>query len=291
MALRYPEILSLASPPVEIAYSRRDAMLYALSVGAGGEGLEGGELPLVYEKDMRVLPTLATNLLLQDNSLIDDAGIDFRMVLHSEQRLRVLRPLPPEGRMVVRTRIAHVADKGADKGAVVDIEHAIADAASGDAHALVTLTLFCRGDGGFGGPSQSAQPAHEVPDRPADRTLDLRTASNQAALYRLVLGEDNPLHIDPDFARQVGFDRPILHGLCTYGFACRAVVQAWCNGDPARVHSFDVRFAAPFHPGETLTTRMWCDGSLISFECLSAERGVTVLRNGRCEISETEEAG
>lgn len=284
MALRYPEILSLASPAAEIAYTRRDAMLYALSVGVGNDGLGEDELRFVYEKDLRVVPTLAANLLPQGSSLVAELGVDFRKVLHSEQRLRIHRPLPTEGRMTVRSRVAHVADKGKDKGAVIDIEHELADAATGDVHASVTLTLFCRGDGGFGGPAQGSHVPHEIPDRAADREVSLRTGPGQAALYRLVLGEDNPLHIDPDFARQVGFERPILHGLCTYGIACRAVMKAWCDDDPSAVRSFDVRFAAPFYPGETLTTRMWRDGSVIAFECLSAERGVTVFRNGRCEI-------
>lgn len=282
--MRYPEILSLETEPMELSYTRQDAILYALSVGAGLEGLERDELSFVYEKGLRTLPTMSTNLLGGGN-LMAEAGVDLRMMVHSEQRLRMHAPLPPEGRVVVRSRVAHVADKGKEKGAVVDIEHSIVDAESGTPYASVTLTLFCRGDGGFGGPQENAVTPHRVPDRAPDKNVALPTTPNQAALYRISIGETNPLHIDPEFARQVGFERPILHGLCTYGVACRAVMQACCGNDPERIKSLDVRFAAPFYPGETLVTRIWQDGEVISFECLSAERGVTVFKNGRCEIA------
>lgn len=282
--MRYPEILSLETEPMELSYTRQDAILYALSIGAGLEGLDGDELSFVYEKGLRALPTMSTNLLGGGN-LMAEAGVDMRMMVHSEQRLRMHAPLPPEGRVIARSRVAHVADKGKDKGAVVDIEHSIADAETGTPYASVTLTLFCRGDGGFGGPQESAVTPHQVPDRAPDKEVALPTTPNQAALYRISIGETNPLHIDPEFARQVGFEKPILHGLCTYGVACRAVMQACCGNDPDRIKSLDVRFAAPFYPGETLVTRIWEDGEVISFECLSAERGITVFKNGRCEIA------
>lgn len=282
--MRYPEILSLETEPMELSYTRQDAILYALSIGVGLEGLDGDELSFVYEKALRTLPTMATNLLGGGN-LMAEAGVDMRMMVHSEQRLRMHAPLPPEGRIVARSRVAHVADKGKDKGAVVDIEHSIVDAETGTPYASVTLTLFCRGDGGFGGPQESAVPPHQVPGRAPDKEVALPTMPNQAALYRISIGETNPLHIDPEFARQVGFDKPILHGLCTYGVACRAVMQACCGNDPDRIKSLDVRFAAPFYPGETLVTRIWEDGEVVSFECLSAERGVVVFKNGRCEIA------
>lgn len=283
--MKYPEILSLRSEPSEVSYTRQDAILYALSVGAGLEALDDDDLRFVYEKDLRVLPTFSTTLLGQDGGLLARAGINLRMILHSEQRLVVHNPLPPEGRVLATSRIASVADKGKDKGAVVYTEYAMSDAETGVPYSTVTLTIYCRGDGGFGGPSEDLYEMHPRPERPADSEISFATAPNQAALYRIAIDDATQLHIDPEFARQVGFEKPLLHGLCTYGFACRAVMKAHCDNDPARIRSFDVRFAAPFFPGETLVTRSWKDGNVISFECTTAERGVTVFKNGRCEIA------
>ncbi|MEZ5736429.1 MAG: MaoC/PaaZ C-terminal domain-containing protein [Novosphingobium sp.] len=283
--MKYPEILSLTSGPMEVAYTKRDAILYALGVGVGLETLDDDDLSFVYEKDLRVLPTFSTTLLGQDSGLLVRAGIDLRMILHSEQCLVVHNPLPPEGRILATSRIANVADKGKDKGAVVNTEYMIADAETGLAYSTVTLTIYCRGEGGFGGPSEDLYQMHQIPERAADREISFATASNQAALYRMAIHDATQLHIDPEFARQVGFEKPLLHGLCIYGFAARAVMKMHCGNDPTRIRSFDVRFAAPFFPGETLVTRSWQDGNVISFECTSGERGVTVFRNGRCEIA------
>ncbi len=283
--MRYPEILSLTSPPCEVAYTRQDAMAYALGVGVGIESLDESDLRFAYEKDLSVLPTFVTTLLGKDGGLLAKGGVDLNMILHSEQRLRIHKPLPPEGTVISSSRIAHVADKGKDKGAVVYTECNIADAASGDPYATVTLTVYCRGDGGFGGPADDLYPSSPVPSRAPDSEIALRTLPGQAALYRLAIDDHTQLHIDPAFARKVGFERPLLHGLCMYGFAARAVMKAHCDNDPARIGSFDVRFAAPFFPGETLVTRSWRDGNVVSFDCLSAERGVTVFKNGRCEFT------
>jgi acyl dehydratase len=185
--------------------------------------------------------------------------------------------------MTSTARCLGVVDKGKDKGAVLNIECAVADAASGERYATSTMTLFCRGDGGFGGPTSGDLPLHPAPARPHDLEVAMPTLPQQAALYRL-LGDTNPLHIDPDVARTVGFPGPILHGLCTYGIACRAIMRACCDDDPARIERFDVRFSLPVYPGETITTRIWRDGSDLSFECLVAERGATVIRNGFCKL-------
>lgn len=282
--MRYPVILSLECPASEVAYTRQDAMLYALGVGVGVEALDEDDLRFVHEKELAVLPTFATNLLGKDGGLLQKAGVDLKRILHSEQRLRLHRPLPPEARLSSVSRVAHVTDKGSDKGAVVYNECIVSDAETGEPYATVILTIYCRGDGGFGGPTDDPFPLHKVPDRPADAETRQRTLPNQAALYRLSIGETNPLHIDPEFARKAGFDKPLLHGMCTYGFAARAIMKEHARNDPGRILSFDARFAAPFYPGETLVTRSWSDGSIISFESICAERGVAVLKNGRCEL-------
>jgi acyl dehydratase len=145
------------------------------------------------------------------------------------------------------------------------------------------MTLFCRGDGGFGGPTEGELTLEPVPGRAPDFEVAIPTLPQQAALYRL-LGDRNPLHIDPEMATRVGFKGPILHGLCTYGVAARAILRACCDNDPTRMEGLDVRFSSPVYPGETVTTRIWRDGNAVAFECVVAERGVTVIRNGACRL-------
>jgi acyl dehydratase len=280
MPMRYPEILSIEPAPAEFAYDDHYTRLYALGLGAGAEP---PDLPLVYEKGLRALPTMAVMMASASGEILRAGEIDYRMIVHGEQRLTLHRPLPPAGRMASTARCLGVVDKGKKKGAVLNVECLIADAANGDAYATSTMTLFCRGDGGFGGPTTGDLPLHPTPERPHDLEVAMPTLAQQAALYRL-LGDTNPLHIDPEIARAVGFPGPILHGLCTYGIACRAIIRTCCDDDPARIERFDVRFSSPVYPGDTVTTRIWRDGSALAFECLVAERGVTVIRNGFCKL-------
>jgi acyl dehydratase len=278
--MRYPEILAIPPKRAEFAYDANFTALYALGVGAGADERD---LPLVYERGLQTLPTMAVIMATASGEFIREGAIDARMIVHGEQRLTVHKPLPPAGKMATTSRCLSIVDKGEAKGALVNIECAIADADSGEAHATSTITLFCRGDGGFGGPSDGDLPLHPAPDRPHDIEIALPTLPQQAALYRL-LGDLNPLHIDPAFAQKAGFPRPILHGLCTYGIASRAIIRACCDDDPSRIERFDVRFSAPVFPGETLTTRIWRDGSEIAFECFVAERDAKVVRNGYCTL-------
>ena len=280
--MRFPEILSIRPEPVVSSYSAKDTILYALGVGMGADP---AELPFVYEKALRVLPSMSAVQGRGFEKILVEGGIDFTMLLHGEQRLRIHKLLPPAGRIVTSARCLSVIDKGAGKGALLNVECTIADAAKGDLYSTLITTLFCRGDGGFDGPTDGALMPHEVPASPHDREVLLKTRPDQAILYRLT-GDRNPLHIDPAFAAQAGFEKPVLHGLCTYGFACRALLQAYCDLDPTRMKSLDVRFSSPVFPGETIVTRMWKRGPTVSFECAVAERPVTVIRNGRCELVE-----
>jgi acyl dehydratase len=145
-------------------------------------------------------------------------------------------------------------------------------------------SIVARGDGGFGGPKGKGIPPHRPPRREPDLSCDITTRRNQALLYRLT-GDRNPLHADPAAARAVGFERPILHGLCTFGVACKAVLQTICDYDYTLVHEFDARFSAPVLPGDTITTDMWQEGNVVSFACSVKERGVVVLRNGKCTLA------
>ena len=278
--MRYPEILSIQPEPGEFVYDEQYTMLYALGLGAGADPQD---LAFVYEKDLRALPTMAVMMATAAGDFIDKGGINYRMIVHGEQRLTLHKPLPPTGRMMSTARCLGVIDKGTDKGAVVNIESTLTDSASGERQASSVMTLFCRGDGGFGRSSTGDLPLRTIPERPHDLEVALPTLPQQAALYRL-LGDRNPLHVDPDVARAVGFERPILHGLCTYGIACRAILQGCCDNDPARIERFDVRFSSPVYPGETVVTRIWPDGNELSFECVVAERAATVIRNGFCKL-------
>ena len=281
MPISYPEILSLKAEGVPLQWRDQDAMLYALGIGMGADPLNADELPFVYENGLKAVPTLATVVAFGAGPL-SRSGINFMMVVHGDQEVVFHKPFPPEGKVMADTTIPAVYDKG-PKGAIVIQRTELKDEA-GEPVATLTASVMARGDGGFGGPEHGAPEPHRVPDRKPDLTLDIPTRPDQALLYRLC-GDRNPLHADPAFAKVVGFPRPILHGLCTYGISCRAVLQAFAGYDPARIRSHYARFSAPIFPGETLTFDLWRDGEVISFEGRVAERGVTALKNGRAVVA------
>ncbi len=278
--MKYPEILSIDPAPGTFAYDADYTILYALGLGLGAAP---DELPFVYERHLKAMPSMAVMMAQGAGDFIEHGGIDYTRIVHGEQRLTIHNPLPPTGTMTSRSRCLGVADKGADKGALVNVESTIIDAATGQRHATAIMTLYCRGDGGFGGPSDGDLPLHTIPGRVHDLETTIQTLPQQAAIYRLS-GDKNPLHIDPDMATKVGFPGPILHGLCSYGIAARAILRSCCDMDPARIERLDVRFSSPVYPGEAITTRIWRDGNVLSFECVVAERDATVIRNGLCQI-------
>lgn len=256
--------------------TRRDTILYALGLGAD-------ELGFVYEDGLAALPTMPVVLagpgFLWRNP---EYGITWQKILHGEQWLELHAPLPVEGELIGETRIDAIYDKGAAKGALLISSRTIRDA-SGTLIATVSGSSFMRGDGGFGGSSDGAPVPHPVPDRAPDHSVTLPTAPNQAMIYRLS-GDYNPLHIDPAVAQAGGFAAPILHGLCSYGIAGRAVLRALCDNDASRLKRFDVRFSAPVYPGETLRTDIWVEGpGRAAFRAVVVERDVMVLNNGYVE--------
>ncbi|MGE0828264.1 MAG: MaoC/PaaZ C-terminal domain-containing protein [Hyphomonadaceae bacterium] len=282
MPLDYQKIMGLKSGPNPDSYTDREVMLYALGVGMGRDPMDEKELPFVYEKGLRVLPTMATVIGWGSSRALVE-NVNYLMVVHGEQRVTIHKPLPPGAEVTSDWRITDCLDKGADKGAVVWSETVLKEKATGEKLVTLQSATFARGDGGFGGASSGGPAAHEVPKRAPDKELAIKTEPDQALIYRLS-GDRNPLHCDPDVAKKAGFDRPILHGLCTYGICCRAVVQAYANYDPTRIKAFDVRFSSPVFPGETIVTRMWKDGTTVSFEAKVAERDVTVIKNGRAIV-------
>ncbi len=283
--MRYPEILSIAPQPSEFVYDEHYTMLYALGIGCGAEV---DELAFVYERRLQAIPTMGVMMATAAGDFITLGGLDFSKIVHGEQRLTLHHPLPPAGHMITNARCLGVSDKGREKGAVINIEATTSDAASGELIATSVMTLFCRGDGGFGGPDGGELPLRRTPLREPDVEVALPTLPQQAALYRQ-LGDRNPLHIDPEVARAAGFKGPILHGLCTYGIACRAIMLACCDNDPAKIAHLEARFSAPVYPGETIVTRIWREPDGAAFECLVPERDATVIRNGYCGLREDAE--
>jgi acyl dehydratase len=282
MPIIYDEIMQLKSTGDEFSYGDRETMLYALGIGFMRDPLNEAELPFVYENGLRTVPTMAT-VITAGQSMIGRSGVNFLMVVHGEQRLTMHRPLPPYADIVADDRVVGAFDKGKDKGALIVTEKIIREKKSGDKLCTLSSTTFARGDGGFGGPKEGAPEPHPLPTRKPDVIHEADTRSDQAFLYALS-GDRNPLHRDPRVAQMAGFPRPILHGLCTYGTACRSVISTVCSYDPTKIVGFDVRFSAPVFPGETIVTEMWVDGAIVSFRSRLKERDVVCLNNGKCTL-------
>lgn len=284
MPIDYDALLARRFPQLEHGYAPRDVMLYALGVGLGFDPLDEAQLGFVYEKGLRALPTMASILAAPGLWAREpDTGLDWEKVVHAEQALEVLAPLPLEATVVARTRVTGIVDKGQGRGALIYTERTGIDKSSGRALFRVQHTAFARADGGFGGPERSARAPHMLPQRDPDAICDLPTVPQQALLYRLN-GDPNPHNADPSAAAASGFPRPILHGLCTYGIAGHALLRTCCGYDPARLRSFNVRLTAPVYPGETVRTELWVDGDVVSLRASVPERGVKVLDNGRAQL-------
>jgi acyl dehydratase len=273
-----PSVAGTELPEQTFEYTDRDVILYALGVGATTD-----ELDFVYEKNLKVLPTFA---VIPAFPVMSSLGrvLEFNpaMVLHGEQRFELRAPIPASGKLTTKGRVGAIYDKGS--GAVVVVESETGDG-SGKTVFANTASVFVRGAGGFGGErGPSASSKNVPPERKPDWSIDYKTSHDQAALYRLS-GDRNPLHIDPEFAKLGGFDRPILHGLCTFGFVGRAVLHACCGGDPARFKDFEVRFSGVVYPGETIVTDIWRESdNRVVLQARTAERGEAVISNAAATI-------
>ena len=286
----YEKTRAWRSGPVRHAYTTRDTILYALGVGFGADPLDANELRYVYEKELSAVPTMAAVLASPGFWMRErkELGIDFLKLVHGEQGVTIHSPLPAAGTLVGESRVSRIVDKGEGKGAVMHVEKTLTDEADGRLLATVEMVLFLRGEGGFsrtGGGDEAAPAAPAVPEGEPDARIELPTRADAAVLYRLS-GDVNPLHIDPAVAAKAGFEKPILHGLATYGNACRGILARYCGHDASRLKSIRARLTSPVYPGETLVLECWrAGGNEIAFRASVKERGVQVLANGRAVIA------
>ncbi|MET9294243.1 MaoC/PaaZ C-terminal domain-containing protein [Streptomyces sp. NPDC003077] len=279
--------LSAEPRTTELVWHHKDVQLYHLGIGAGVPATDPRELRYTLEDRLHVLPSFATvaggGMAMLGGLSAPGVDVDLAAVLHGAQSVTVHRPLPADGRAVQTATVPAVYDKG--KAAVIVLRTEAADA-DGPLWTCESQ-VFVRGEGGFGGergPSQRLA----LPERDPDAIAERRLREDQALLYRLS-GDWNPLHADPEFAALAGFDRPILHGLCTYGVTLKAVVDTLLDGDVGRVRAYTTRFAGVAYPGETLRVRMWRDApepGRIQVSVTAAERedavvlGETVVEHG-----------
>jgi acyl dehydratase len=275
-----PTAVGWESPPRETSWRPEDCLLYALGVGAGP-----ADLAYVTENSIRVehraLPTIPVVLGQFDDEVWQAMGtFPWAMMVHGGQEVVLHQPVPTEGSIVTTHRLAAMWDKG--KAAVVEVESNAVDAASGAAMFTLRTSLFIRGEGGWDG-DRGPTAANPIPDRAPDHEIRDHIPPNQALIYRLC-GDRNPLHSDPAFARKAGFDRPILHGLCTYGFTGRGLLKALCDDDPDRFGGMSGRFASPVLPGDDLVVRIWEIDDGAAFQTALAD-GNLVFDAGRFTFS------
>ena len=277
-------------PQASFRYSERDAALYALGIGAPADPLDQDELKFVYELSshgFQVFPTFAVIFTRSLNQLFmsgEVAGIRYNpmMLVHGEQHLEILKPLPVAATVNSTLKIADIQDKGS--GMLILIDGNSCDE-NGQGLARARWSVFIRGLGGYGG-ARGSSARIELPDRPPDIIHEERTLPTQALLYRLA-GDSNPLHADPEMAAIGKYEKPILHGLCTYGFAARAILKRVCDNQPERLRSLSARFSQHVFPGETLLTEIWREApGDLRFRAIAKERDAIVLSQARATLRE-----
>jgi acyl dehydratase len=270
------------SDPGSNSWTSKDALLYALGVGCGQSDPTGFELEFTTENTtdtpQRVLPTLPVVVAMGGGTNAPSWGsFDFRMLLHGEQGVTVHGPIPPDGEVETVQRLVGIYDKG--KAAVVRLENVSTYKDTGKPAFTTRFAAFIRGEGGCGTAGDDIPDPPKVPERAPDHEVSYATRADQALLYRLS-GDRNPLHSDPTLAKFAGFDRPILHGLCTYGFTGRALLHTLCGSDVAKFKSMDNRFSKPVMPGDVLTVRMWVNSPGDAQYQTVNQDGAVVIDNG-----------
>ena len=283
-------LLRRALPSVRQTWTARDSILYALAVGAGqgAEAWDDTQLRFLWEQDLQALPTLAS--VLGDPGFWmreSDTGLTWQHLVHGEESVQWLHPLPAAGQVQATHRICRVEDRGASRGAAFVVERLLHDASSGRSYSRALTTVVARSDGGFspsGGPLQSVGDAAEpalppLPEREPDLRVTRALMSHQALLYRQ-LADPNPLHVQPAAARAAGFERPILHGMCSFGVVGLLIVNHFCHAQAAGLKAMRARFSAPLYPGETLQVDFWREGAVLRFRARPLGRDATALNHG-----------
>ena len=282
-----PDAVGATGEPSERSWDSKDCLIYAVGVGAGTpDPLNRAELPFTTEnsKDVKqqALPTYGVVLGMGGGGAMMSIGsFNPAMLVHGEQAIELHKPIPVEGRIRTTGKVTGIYDKGS--GAVVVTESESVDAASGEPMFTTRSAVFIRGEGGWGGDRGPSGGRNAAPDREPDEVVSYTTKPEQALIYRLS-GDRNPLHSDPEFAKLAGFDRPILHGLCTYGFTGRALLHTLCGSDPAKFKSMEGRFSKPVMPGDTLTVSMWIDGNEAIFQTATQD-GTVVIDGGKATFT------
>ncbi|MCP1167822.1 MaoC/PaaZ C-terminal domain-containing protein [Limimaricola litoreus] len=279
MAIDHDHLMSFDIPEVRQSYGAAEVARFGLTVGLGQDPMDMRQLAYVgaLADDIRVMPAIVNVLGHPGFWLANpETGVDALRLVHGEQGMTLHKPMPAEATIIAKTRVTGLVDKGEGRGALLYYEKQIREAESGDHLATCRGTTFLRGDGGFGGPSGPVKPAHGLPETAPDHVFDTPTRPEQALSYRWN-ADPNPLHLDPRVAARSGFERPILHGLCTFGFAAHGLLAVMCDYDAARFGAMDARFTAAVYPGETLRTEIWDDGS---FRTRVLERDAIAIDNG-----------
>lgn len=279
-------VLAHRFPPIEARYGAKDLILYALGTGFGADPLDPAHLAFLYEKGLNAVPTFA-NVLGSPGPWMGDPAfaIALAKIVHAEQRLTLHAPLPVEGHVVSRNDVMGLRDKGEGSGAFLYQRKQVEDATTGTPLASIVSTLLLRGDGGCGDHGEAPEELTTLSEAAPDLSVEVQTNEASALIYRLS-GDLNPIHIDPEVARSVGFERPILHGLATMGFACYALLKACADLDPARLKSLAVRFSKPVFPGEAVRLDIWRESATrLRFRGTVAARDAVVLDRGLAELN------
>ena len=284
MAIDYDTLKDWPIPDAPQSYTGRDTILYALGLGLGVDPTDQKQLAFVYEAGLKALPTMGLVMGSPGAWFADPrTGLNYTKLVNAGVSATFHAPMPVEGTVLGRSRLLALADKGKDRGALLLVRRELYDSRDNTHLCDVETTYLCRADGGFGGPQVEVPAPHQLPDGEPDQAVDFATVAQAALIYRLS-GDWNPLHADPALAKEAGFERPILHGLCTFGIVGHVVLAALCGNDPARLHALEGRFSAPLFPGETLRVEFWKHGAEVSLRARCVERNIVVLGNGRARI-------